>query len=239
MVRKDRRGTVRAMSIRAAISDLLTGGGMRSDPAAALEEAGYEGVSAEEFGTALTHFAETATLAEADALAPVVTRTGPIPLTDDDLPEIAAIGGAEDSFSLFSQTVTEVHQDYGESGLDTLDDIDGEPELEPVVDHSEGTGTPDEVDLRFGEPSSEDQPLETSFGESSLDDVSLDDVSLDDVPLDDAPLEQLDPVSVFDDLDLDDASTSEEAPESTDAATSAPESDGSSDTFDNDLDFDI
>jgi hypothetical protein len=232
MVHKDRRGNVRAMSIRAAISDLLAGGGMRSDPSAALEEAGYEGVSAEEFGTALTHFAETATLAEADSLAPVVTRTGPIPLTDDDLPEAAAIADAEDSFSLFSRTVIDVHQDYGESGLDDIDDIDdidGEPGLEPVVDHSEGTGTPDEVDLRFGEPSSENQPLETSFDESTIDDVSLDD----------APLEQLDPVSAFDDLDLDDASTSEEAPESTDAATSDPETDDSSDTFDNDLDFDI
>jgi hypothetical protein len=229
MVREDHRGTVRAMSIRAAISDLLAGGGMRSDPSAALDEAGYEGVSAEEFGTALTHFAETATLAEADALTPVVTRTGPVPLTEDDLPEIAAIAEPEDAFSLFSRTVTEVHQDYGESDLDGLED---EPGLESGVDHLDDSGTPDNVDFRFGEPSSDDQPQEISINASSLDDEVLDDA------VDDAPLEQLGPVSSLDDSDLGDTFETEEATEST-GATTDPESDDAGDTFDNDLDFDI
>jgi hypothetical protein len=146
------RGTVPSMSIRAAISGLLAGDSEMSNPAAALEEAGYDNIPAEAFGTALTHFSDTATLDEADALAPVVTRTGPIRFEESDLPEIDV--EVDDAFSLFGSTVTTVHQDFGESDLDEVDELD-EKSAPVGSDDEDGPDTAQEADFDFGQPSVE------------------------------------------------------------------------------------
>ena len=230
MLRRDRRGTVRHVSIRSAISGLLAGDRLSSDPSAALEEAGYEGVSAEEFGTALTHFADTATLAEADALAPVVTRMSPIPLTEADLADLALDSEPGDAFSLFSETVTTVPQDYGESDLD---DLDIEPRPEAIDEGSEGADALDEADFRFGEPASAPQPRE-SFDDEVLEDEVLEDEVLDNAP-DAAALGQVEPTS-FDELEWDEAFESDDSKEPIDTADTKPgEFD---DTFDDELDID-
>lgn len=114
------------MTIRDAIDQLLTGetplGGGAADPASVMAEHGYETVPTELFGTALVHFADTAPLEQADALAPVVTRVGPIPLEESDLPEsygeldLDAIEG-DDAFALFSEAAPVV----AESPADELD----------------------------------------------------------------------------------------------------------------------
>jgi len=154
MLRTEHRGTVRAMSIRAVIRGLLAGDGELSDPAASLEEAGYDNIPAEAFGTALESFSDTATLDEADALAPLVTRTGPIPFEESDLPEIDLDVDTGDAFSLFASTVTPVHQDFGDTDLDDADDLDDESDPESSVDgeHLDLSG---ETDFDFGQPSSQ------------------------------------------------------------------------------------
>lgn len=65
--------TVVTVSLRSAIRDLLTGG----DPTALGD------VPADEVAQALTNYADTASLAEADALAPVVTRASHVPFDEE------------------------------------------------------------------------------------------------------------------------------------------------------------
>lgn len=162
MLQGEGRGTVRFMSIRATISGLLAGDGELSDPAGALEDAGYDNIPAEAFGTALTHFADTATLEEADALAPVVTLTGPVPFEEADLAEVEIDLESADAFSLFAHTVTTVHQDFGESELDELDDLDEETAPGSSLDGEDRLGGADEADFDFGEPSSQPESQDSS-----------------------------------------------------------------------------
>lgn len=224
------RDTVRSMSIRAAISGLLTGDDLPSDPAAALEEAGYDNIPAEAFGTALTHFSDTATLAEADALAPVVTRAGPVPLDESDLPEIGDDVEPGDAFSLFGQTVTAVHQDYGETDLDEFDEV---PDSNSALEDPDSTNTGDEVDLRFGESSSQPQAEDESFDEGDLDEDSFGGSS------DSSLSGGVEPTTPFDDALSEEPFESEDGPESPDTPGPEPEPTESDDTFDDDLDFDL
>ena len=224
------RGTVRSMSIRAAISGLLTGDDILSDPAAALEEAGYDNIPAEAFGTALTHFSDTATLAEADALAPVVTRTGPVPLDESDLPELDDDFEPGDAFSIFGQTVTAVHQDYGETDLDELDEV---PDSKSALEGPDSTNTNEDVDLRFGEPSSQPQADTESLDEGDFDEDSFDGSS------DGSLSGGVEPTTPFDDAVSEEPFESEGGPESADTPGSEPDPTESDDAFDDDPDFDL
>lgn len=89
------------MTLRETISSLLANSGEGSDPAAALAEAGYGDVDAGQFGTALVHFSDTASMPEADALAPIATRSSTIPFEESDLPE-ADLDPEGDSFAMFA-----------------------------------------------------------------------------------------------------------------------------------------
>lgn len=221
MLGRGRRGTVLSMSIRATISGLINGDGLTSDPAAALEEAGYEGVSAEEFGIALTHFADTSTLAEADALAPVVTRVGPVPLTEEDLPELDLEAGSGDAFSLFTHAVTEVSSDYGESDLDDFDDFDELASAAP-----DGPGTLADGEPHFGEPVETDSPTVEDVADDPLIDVE-------DVTTDSALITAS---ASVEEMDWDEAFNSDDP---ADTATADPGgTDDADDAFDDGFDFD-
>lgn len=90
------------MTLRDAIDGLLANPEPGVDPSATLAEAGFGDVSPELFGTALSHFADSAPLPAADALAPIVTRVGPVPFEDSDLPD-ADIEPGLDPFDLFAE----------------------------------------------------------------------------------------------------------------------------------------
>ncbi len=148
------------MSIRDAIEQLLTGEtrpeGQGFGPAAVLAEHGYDDVPTELFGTALVHFSDTAPLAQADALAPVVTRVSPIPFENDDLPPLEGhemgeeILDGSDPFALF------------ESAPPVLKDLDdlGEMDLEPDEFDEPNNETNDA-------PKASDVPDQTDSGEAS------------------------------------------------------------------------
>lgn len=127
------------MTLRDAIDGLLANPTEGADPSAALAEAGFGDVSPELFGTALSHFADSAPLPTADALAPIVTRVGPVPFEDSDLPD-ADVEPGLDPFDLF----TEVSPDpsaFADAAFDTAsvasDNQDDDPsdlDVEPAVD---------------------------------------------------------------------------------------------------------
>jgi len=220
MLASGHRGIVRSMSIRAAISGLLAGDGESSNPAAALEEAGFDNIPAEEFGTALTHFSDTATLDEADALAPVVTRAGPIPFEESDLPELDLDVDSEDAFGLFGQTVTTVHQDFGEADLDDRENLDEETASQSPVD-GEPLDAADDADFDFGQPSTQPE------AQDSPDD-----------PSDEQPPEVSEPPSAFDNVEQVPLFDEESEVESIDSAAHLPDDD-SDDLFDDELEIDL
>ena len=215
-----RRGTLWSMSIRAAISGLLAGDGELSDPAAALEEAGFDNIPAEAFGTALTHFSDTATLGEADALAPVVTRTGPIPFEESDLPESDLDVESDDAFDLFASTVTTVHQDFGESDLDDVDDLDEQSASQSSV-VGERLDAGDEADFDFGQPSPDPEAHD----------------SPEDPPAEQSP-ELSEQTTAFDNTGQVQSFDDESEVESIDSAAQLSDDDPD-DTFDDELDIDL
>lgn len=122
------------MTIRTAIEQLLSGplgfGDGSSDPAEALAEQGFGDVSGELFGTALEHFSDTAPLAQADALAPVVTRVSSVPYEAEDL---APLGGdgidgeaseSGDAFALFETVAPTVSADVDAADAPDIDNVD-------------------------------------------------------------------------------------------------------------------
>ncbi len=90
------------VTLRDAIDGLLANPDSGVDPSSALAEAGFDDVPADLFGTALSHFADAAPLATADALAPVVTRVGPVPFEAGDLPE-TDLDPQLDAFGMFAE----------------------------------------------------------------------------------------------------------------------------------------
>lgn len=120
------------MTLRETISSLLANSGEGSDPAAALAEAGYGDVDAGQFGTALVHFSDTASMPEADALAPIATRSSTIPFEESDLPE-ADLDPDGDSFAMFAS----VDPDPSAYPIDEPTDADsGDPMLEDSLEDS-------------------------------------------------------------------------------------------------------
>lgn len=114
--------TLTDVTLRDAIDGLLENSDPGVDPSAALAEAGFGDVSPELFGTALSHFADSAPLPTADALAPIVTRVGPVPFEESDLPE-ADLEPGLDPFDLFAEV-----------NPDPAAFVNVEPEVQPGVD---------------------------------------------------------------------------------------------------------
>lgn len=186
------------MTIRDAITQLLTGdndGSVHQEPADVLAQNGYEDVPAELFGTALSHFSDTAPLEQADALAPIVTRLSPVPFEEQDLPELP--GGLDadsteglDAYSLFQSAASggvlvgaadqlaSEPSDGGESDLDDVDnDADGVETIDADTDTDATSETDADADEGFGTGTA---GLEASDAEDQIDDALLeDDVDLD------------------------------------------------------------
>lgn len=155
------------MTIRDAIDQLLTGetplGGGAADPSSVMAEHGYETVPTELFGTALVHFADTAPLEQAEALAPVVTRIGPIPLEESDLPESYgkldpdAIEG-DDAFALFAEAAPVVAEPHAD-GLETEADETGNLEIDALKADAETASDedidPEDIDIDKSDPDDE------------------------------------------------------------------------------------
>lgn len=142
-----RVGTV---SIRDAIDGLLHPEDANSGPGQgahdALSQAGHEDLPPELFGTALGHYADVAPIETADALAPIVTRTSPIPLEETDLPPAEDIGLGTDSiagdaYGLFD-AVAPQPEEFPE--MDTVDDAVDDA-VENTIDGSDAAveGDPD------------------------------------------------------------------------------------------------
>lgn len=136
------------VTLRDAIDGLLANPEPGVDPSAALAEAGFGDVSPELFGTALSHFADSAPLPAADALAPIVTRVGPVPFEDSDLPD-ADLEPGLDPFDMFA----EVNPDPAAfvDAEPTTSDLDADPS-DLDVGSTVDTPTMSEVDTasQFG-----------------------------------------------------------------------------------------
>lgn len=187
------------MTIRNTITQLLSGdetGTAQPNPAEALAESGFGDVPADLFGTALTHFSDTAPLPQADALAPIVTRAGPVPFESGDLadlPEGSDVGDG-DVFSLFEAVAPQAvpteddQDDYEGYEQDvTLDDeaYEADSATQPdSVSQPEETSEPDETseaeaDQSFGRGSEADTAEEAlTDPEAGFDDaIDLDELA--------------------------------------------------------------
>ncbi len=126
--------TLNDVTLRDAIDGLLSNTDPGADPSAALAEAGFGDVSAELFGTALTHFADAAPLPTADALAPIVTRVGPVPFEESDLPD-ADIEPGLDPFDLFAEVNPDPSAFDGSAPeLPSTDDDPSDLDVDTTVD---------------------------------------------------------------------------------------------------------
>lgn len=202
------------MSIRDAIEQLLTGEtlaeGQGGDPAAILAEHGHQDVPTELFGTALVHFSDTAPLAQADALAPVVTRVSPIPFEEDDLPPLEGAEGIEDAldgsdpYALF-EAAPPVLSDLDDLDTDGLDDVD--TESGPLDDSDEEMDDSDiDEDAEDSHEFTEDQPgeenltEETDFGAGTTDPDSETAEDIEHQDISDVQFSGTDDDSMLDDL---------------------------------------
>ncbi len=147
------------MTLRETISSLLANSGEGSDPAAALAEAGFGDVDAGEFGTALVHFSDTASMPEADALAPIATRSSTIPFEESDLPE-ADLDPNGDSFAMFQS----VDPDPSAYPADDLEEPSHD--ADPVLDESADPAAMDD-DLPEGFDTNLDEPAAPAPTESA------------------------------------------------------------------------
>ncbi|BAN03899.1 hypothetical protein [Ilumatobacter coccineus] len=129
------------MTLRRAIRDLLAGG----------DGAALADVPADEVAQALTNYADTASLAEADALAPIVTRASHVPFDADVDGDLGAplLDVHAELASL--DPVQPASVDDGEVA-DPVDGIDGAPSGngrgvdEHGPDADDGTGEHDDID---------------------------------------------------------------------------------------------
>jgi hypothetical protein len=137
-------GTVVAVTLRNVFHALMSGTRTADEPigdavAGALEDAGMGEVSPEIVETALTHYADTAPLAEADLLAPLVTAVSHVPFDPDidDLPSSDAPGDENALDVEFDDPVEDANTDS-----DAWDhDVDPMESLDNAEDD-----TPDQVD---------------------------------------------------------------------------------------------
>jgi hypothetical protein len=139
---------------------------------------GYGDVPSELFGTALVHFSDTAPLAQADALAPVVTRVSPIPFEDADLAPLndenleSSVDGS-DPFALF------VAADPALTELDDFDDpiavdsAEGDEESVSNSDEPDDDNADDSADDAFSDAdvlfNSDDEDADFGSGTANLD----------------------------------------------------------------------
>ncbi|MGH1501962.1 MAG: hypothetical protein ACRBI6_00265 [Acidimicrobiales bacterium] len=119
------------MTLRDAIEGLL--GPTTQRPAAdALADEGHDSLGSDLFGTALGHYADTAPIEQADALAPIVTRTSSVPFEADDLPESdLPIDG--DALALFD-AADPASMIEADTPLDIDEPIDTADAVDAVVD---------------------------------------------------------------------------------------------------------
>jgi hypothetical protein len=171
------------MTLRHAIEDLLADLGSGADPRQVLAEHGFDDLPVEAFSSALVHFAESAPMDVADALAPLVTRLSPIPFAQGDLPpdEAAdALADGGDVFDLLAELeavavgydadpsdldVGHVQGEEPDHGLDDGDGFDGGDT--PTDDHGFDDG-----DHTFGAGETEaEATLHAGAAPSDFDDV--------------------------------------------------------------------
>jgi hypothetical protein len=122
--------------MRGAFNEMLAGLGLGTDPAEVLADHGFGDVPPDAIASALVHFAETADLELADALAPIVTRISDVPFEDGDLPAIDTDAPLPDSSDVFAM--------LSEIGL-------GGRDLAALVDEESDPGDFDDLDEVFDE----------------------------------------------------------------------------------------
>jgi hypothetical protein len=117
--------------MRGAINEMLAGLGLGTDPAEVLAEFGFSDVPPDAIASALVHYAETADLELADALAPIVTRVSDVPFEEGDLlpidgdaplPESADVFALLDEIGLGGRDLAAVVDDGADP--DDFDDFD-------------------------------------------------------------------------------------------------------------------
>ena len=155
------------MTLRAVIQGLLRGS---DDAEAMLANDGYGDMPAEIFGQALSSYADTATMDEADALSPVLTSMD--------------AGDASDVFAMLEEQPISFDAAAGPSalgasvlGLDALDTLDNSSLDE--IDEIDGFGSSTPIDDRT--TSLDDEPFTVDDPQAGADDDSFDTEDLFDV----------------------------------------------------------
>ncbi|MEM8924554.1 MAG: hypothetical protein AAGD35_13715 [Actinomycetota bacterium] len=171
------------MTIREALEDLMAGRGV--DPAAVLDGYGFGDLPTDSLATALGHFADTAPIEVADALAPIVTRLSEVPFAEGDLPFSAEVDGLLGDGSGLLDALADLElPGLAEGSVDPSDfDVDG---LTDVTDAADAVGLDadggslmgglaQDIGARFGlGDESPVEEAEQAFDE--LTDADLDDV---------------------------------------------------------------
>ena len=175
------------MTIRETIDGLMADPGeqdsFQNDREAFLDEHGLGDLPPELVDTAFVHYSDSATIEQADVLAPLVTRVGPVPYEETDLPDGVTDelgeGASPDPWAMVAFDTVAAPAVEPEQDPADLDDTINPPEA-PVVENT--TESPE-----FGAG-------ETSIGDG-FDDVDLgDDPFIDDAPSDTPAAELVEPV---------------------------------------------
>ena len=154
------------MTLRGVIQGLLRGS---DDAEAMLADEGYGDLPAEMFGQALSSYADTAPMDEADALSPVLTSID--------------AGDASDVFAVLEEQPPALDASGGPAGLgasvlgiNAVDEALAAPETEPIDDVNDfGTAAPDDADALDGD----------TLDGDTLDGDTLDGAIAESVPSDD------------------------------------------------------
>lgn len=144
------------MTIRETIDGLLASKteqeSFQNDRSAYLDDQGLGDVPTDLIDTAFVHYADTAPIEQADVLAPLVTRVGPVPYEETDLPDgitdELGEGAPPDPWSMltFDETTPAIDP---ETEIDPADLDDTESPIEDTP----GTDTQDGADFGAGETS--------------------------------------------------------------------------------------
>lgn len=166
------------MTLRDAIEGLL--GPTTQRPAAdALADEGHDDLSSELFGTALGHYADTAPIEHADALAPIVTRASSVPYEADDLPD-SDLPMDDDPLALFdaADPAAMLAEAADDAADDAFDEAADAPDAGEAVEDL--TETADGPFADFGDDFGDDTDFgdETAFGDDTDfdDETDLDDL---------------------------------------------------------------
>jgi hypothetical protein len=163
------------VSIRDTIDGLLANESdqtaFRNNRASFLEERELGDIPDELIDTAFVHYADTTSLDNADVLAPVVTRVGPVPLEETDLSDAVTNelgeGEAPDPWSMveFAETAlpAEAHDEADPADLDNTMDPEELTEVNFADGPQFGSGgsamTGDDASS-FDDDQSDDEPLD-------------------------------------------------------------------------------